>query len=220
MQVVVESNGGSQILVTVRQVAENGQVIRTVNRLIFEGAVNGPSANEIARATEGGRAAAQRFAVSQGGTCRTLVTFGARFGVVAIVMLGYNGYLNAGEAAAKANIAKLETFYGDCDYIFKWINQSYASGPITTDSCSACYDASFGGGTLPPGTGAITVCSSHFPDPQASYNQMVQLVGNRIAARATTCAAKPGGYYSQPFRNPLFLPDPPNVPDKSTVCPY
>lgn|GEM_PF-5498003 len=218
MEVLVELAQGTQgqaLTVTVREVTATGQVLRTVSRLRYEASVN-PTAAEIARAEQGGRAAASAYAASRGGVCRTLVRFGGAFTVAIVVQLVYASYLSAGEAAAMNLISQLETFYGDCDSVYRWVMHSYSQPP--TDSCQSCYDYVFSGSTRAPGTGSITVCSAHMPG--GTYQQLVTLVGNRVGNRANYCAAFPRGYYSQPFTRPLFLPDPPNVPDRSAVCPY
>jgi len=212
MEVVVEiargSGGATSPIVTVRQIDGTGRVIRTVSRL--QGANAGTLIND-------GRAEAARYVRSQGGFCRgTLVRFAGGFTAVAIVSLVYGGYVSAGEAAGMRIISDLRTFYGDCDTVYNWILRSQSRAPA--DSCQSCYDYYFRGDPRPPGTGAITVCSAHMPN--GAYRDLVNLVGQAIEDNATTCASRPGGYYSRPFRTCLFLPDRPNVPDRNRVCPY
>jgi len=83
-------------------------------------------------------------------------------------------------------------------------------------SCRACYQRRFPS----PGSGALTVCSSSAANPQAFYQQLVQEVGERVEQVETTCAAFPGGYYSQPFTQPLLFADRPNQTPIERVCPY
>lgn len=216
LDVLVEYNGASQLLVTVREVNAQGQVLRIHSRQIFEASVNGPTQAEITRAAEGGRAQAQRIAARQNRVCSTRLRFGANFAIALIVGLVYNGYISAGEASAQNIISTWESFYGSCNVLYDWMNHANTQGP--TNSCTACYDYYFGGTHQPPGSGALTICDEQLPT--ATYQDLVNVLGPQLRRRAQYCAAFPGGYFSQPHNGILPMPDAPNKPDRSQICPY